>query len=467
MPDPLPDSTQAYLSDAGATPLLTRGQETMLAKRLARNKRIALQMTSRIPRIAKDVLEMGDVLRSNPPAGRSLLALPPRALTDAQLRTRARAAVHDLDAIRAAQAEAGTRDAALDAILPHHHRRARRARWAALKARVRLSQAVGAMPYAEPVKLRLVGRAAASLDTVEELRKGVDELERRQRAHDAARVPTAPRLDEARRLLRARLAALGLTLPQATHIRTRLRAATAGIAEAKQALVAANLRLVIANARRYHHHSLGFLDLVQEGNLGLLRAVDKFDYRLGYKFSTYATWWIRQGMTRAIAEKGRIIRLPVHVADTLRMLLAAADELAKTLGRDPTAAEIAQRVDLPAARVRTILKAGRGPLSLESPSGFDESHTLGHTIEDRGAVSPSESAMRADVKRRVTEVLHTLRPRDAKILQMRFGLDDGRERTLEQIGQAFGLTRERIRQIEHRALAQLRESPQGRRLAED
>lgn len=467
MPDPLRDSTQAYLSDAGATPLLTRGQETMLAKRLARNKRIALRLTSRIPCIARDVLEMGDVLRSNPLAARTLLALPPKAQTDAQLRTRARAVVHDLDVIRAAQADAGTHDAALGAIPVRHHRRARRARWAALRARVRLSHAVGAVPYAESVKLRLVGRATASLDAVEELRKGVDELERRQRTQGAASVPTASGLDEARALLLARVAALGLTLRQATHIRARLRAATDGIAEAKHALVAANLRLVIANARRYHHHSLGFLDLVQEGNLGLLRAVDKFDHRLGYKFSTYATWWIRQGMTRALAEKGRIIRLPVHVADTLRTVLAAADDLAKTLGREPTAAEIAQRIDLPPARVRTILRAGLGPLSLEAPNGSDDSHTLGHTIEDHGAVSPSESAMHADLRRRIAAVLHTLPPRDAKILRMRFGLEDGRERTLEQIGRAFGLTRERIRQIEYRALAQLRQSPQGRRLADD
>ena len=467
MPDPLPDSTQAYLSDAGATPLLTRGQEIVLAKRLARNKRLALRLTSRIPCIAKDVLEMGDVLRSNPLAARALLALPPRALTDAQLRTRARTVVHDLDVIRAAQADAGTHDAALGAIPSRHHRRARRARWAALRARVRLSHAVGAVPYAEPVKLRLVGRATASLEAVEELRRGVDDLEQRQRTQGAARGPAAFRLDEARRLLRARLAALGLTLRQATHIRARLRAATEGIAEAKHALVAANLRLVIANARRYHHHSLGFLDLVQEGNLGLLRAVDKFDYRLGYKFSTYATWWIRQGMTRAIAEKGRIIRLPVHVADTLRMLLAATDDLAKTLGREPTAVELAGRVDLPASRVWTILKAGLGPLSLESPRGTDDSSTLGNIIEDRDTVSPSDLAMRADVSRRVAEVLHTLRPRDAKILQLRFGLHDGQERTLEQIGRAFGLTRERIRQIENRALDQLRRSPQSRSLAED
>lgn len=466
MPDPLPDSTQAYLSDAAATPLLTREQEVVLAERLARNKRIVLRMTSRIPCIANDVLEMGDGLRSNPAAARTLIALPPRALTDAQLRTRARAAVHDLDAVRAARAAAGAHDAELSAIPARHHRRARRARWAALRARVRLSHAVRAVPYAESVKLRLVSSATAALDAVEEQRQGIDDLQRREGRHGAARAPAAPPLVEARRLLRVRLAALGLTLQQATHVRTRLRAAAERVAEAKHALVKANLRLVVANARRYRHHSLGFLDLVQEGNLGLLRAVDKFDPRLGYKFSTYATWWIRQGMTRAIAEKGRTIRLPVHVAETLRVLLAAGSELARTLGREPTAAEIAQRVDLPVSRVQAILKAGLGPLSLEAPTGDDDSNTLGNLIEDRHAVSPSELAMRADVRRQVAAVLHTLRPREARILQMRFGLDDGQERTLEQIGRVFGLTRERIRQIEYRALDQLRRSSHGRRLAE-
>ena len=466
MPDLLPDSTQAYLSDAAATPLLTREQEVVLAERLARNKRIVLRMTSRIPCIANDVLEMGDGLRSNPLAARTLIALPPSALTDAQLRTRARAAVHDLDAVRAARAEAGAYDAELSAIPSRHHRRARRARWAALRARVRLSHAVRAVPYAESIKLRLVSSATAALDAVEEQHRGIDDLRRREGMHGAARAPAAPTLVEARRLLQVRLAALGLTLQQATHVRTRLRAAAERVAEAKHALVEANLRLVVANARRYRHHSLGFLDLVQEGNLGLLRAVDKFDHRLGYKFSTYATWWIRQGMTRAIAEQGRIIRLPVHVAETLRVLLATGNDLAKTLGREPTAAEIAQRVDLPASKVQAILKAGLGPLSLEAPRGDDDSNTLGNLIEDRDAVSPSELAMRADVRRQVAAVLRTLRPRDARILQMRFGLEDGQERTLEQIGRVFGLTRERIRQIEHQALDQLRRSAHGRRLAE-
>ena len=438
----------------------------MLAERLARNKRIVLRMTSRIPCIANDVLEMGDGLRSNPAAARTLIALPPRALTDAQLRTRARAAVHDLDEVRAARAAAGAHDAELSAIPARHHRRARRARWAALRARVRLAHAVRAVPYAESIKLRLVSSATAALDAVEEQRQGIDDLQRREGRHGAARAPAAPPLVEARRLLRVRLAALGLTLQQATHVRTRLRAAAERVAEAKHALVKANLRLVVANARRYRHHSLGFLDLVQEGNLGLLRAVDKFDPRLGYKFSTYATWWIRQGMTRAIAEKGRTIRLPVHVAETLRVLLAAGSELARTLGREPTAAEIAQRVDLPVSRGQAILKAGLGPLSLEAPTGDDDSNTLGNLIEDRHAVSPSELAMRADVRRQVAAVLHTLRPREARILQMRFGLDDGQERTLEQIGRVFGLTRERIRQIEYRALDQLRRSSHGRRLAE-
>jgi len=279
---------------------------------------------------------------------------------------------------------------------------------------------------------------------------------------DDLSVPEGTAIDDPVRLYLKEIGRVPLLTPQQeVELAKRIEA---GDEEAKARLAEANLRLVVSIAKRYVGRGMLFLDLIQEGNLGLIKAVEKFDYRKGYKFSTYATWWIRQAITRAIADQARTIRIPVHMVETINKLIRVQRQLLQELGREPTAEEIAKEMDMSEERVREILKIAQEPVSLETPIGEEEDSHLGDFIPDEDAPAPADAASFRLLKEQLEEVLETLTPREEKVLRLRFGLDDGKARTLEEVGKVFDVTRERIRQIEAKALRKLRHPSRSKKL---